>query len=284
MPIAPVSPGDYDFLCRLLRERLGQDLGPEKEYLAESRLGALCHDKNLPGLGELFNQVRQAPFSPLVEDVLESMAIQETSFFRGQNTFHTLKTVLLPEMLAHSNRGLNIWSACCSTGQEPYSLALLIREHFPLAHKVRILATDFSPQALKRGQAARYSRMETVRGLPMELRQRYFTEFQDGNFLLHDVIREMVEFKKLNLLDSFAGLGGPFDLVLLRNVLIYMPLEVARDALDRVRRAIKDTGCLILGDSETILGKSDQFQINERGLNYFRPKLSKPESSAVEKP
>jgi chemotaxis protein methyltransferase CheR len=252
-----LRPTHTDVLRRLLRQRAGITLETGKEYLVRARLGPLAEQAGLASVGALIERV-DAGTSPLpVDTVVEAMTINETSFFRDAPVFSALRDTILPGLIARPGR-IRIWCAAASTGQEPYSLAMLIREYFAdQAGRFDILATDIATTALARAEAARYTQLEVNRGLPAPLLVKYFRR-AGRDWQLTDDVRAMVRFRRHNL----VGLRSPaetFDLVLLRNVLIYFDESARRDVLDRIRGALRVDGWLVLGATETTSWIQDGF-------------------------
>lgn len=190
------------------------------------------------------------------------MTTNETSFFRDLHPFETLRTTVLPDVIARraSERRLHLWSAACSSGQEPYTIALVLREHFPAlaGWTVRLVATDLSREILARARAGRYSQLEVNRGLPAPLLTKHFTR-EGMEWQLKDEVRRMVEFRELNLLEAWSGLAD-LDIVFIRNVLIYFDQDIKRGILGRVHRALRPGGYLFLGGAETTLNLDDRFE------------------------
>jgi chemotaxis protein methyltransferase CheR len=239
-------------------------VGPGKEYLVESRLLPVARELGLADAAALIAQLRQRPDANLRRRVVEAMTTNETSFFRDRDPFRALGEVILPELrqsrAGQPSRRLSIWSAACSTGQEPYSIAIALLGQRSLATdwQVDIVATDINSQVLERARAAEYSQLEVNRGLPAANLVEHFE--QDGrHWRPIEEVRRMVRFKQLNLADSFADLPT-FDIVFLRNVLIYFDPATRRDVLHRVRATMAPDGYLILGGAETLLGADDGFR------------------------
>ena len=252
---------DYQFLTNLMLECSGLALGGGKEYLLEARLFPLAQSWGLAGIPELVRELRNGN-GVLESAVLEAMATNETSFFRDQTPFDELREKLLPPILSarQSSKRLRIWSAAASTGQEVYSLAMMLKDSFPdVAEnwRIEIIGTDISTQALTRAQAGVFSQFEVQRGLPIQLLLKHFTQISDG-WRVSAELQKWIQFKKLNLLDSFQFLGQ-FDVILCRNVLIYFENQLKRNILERLTRQINDDGCLILGAAESVTGVTDSF-------------------------
>jgi chemotaxis protein methyltransferase CheR len=266
--MSDLRPIHTDVLRRLLRQRAGITLDSGKEYLVLARLGPLAAQAGLGSVGALIERV-DAGTSPLpVDAVVEAMTINETSFFRDAPVFSALRETILPGLIARPGR-IRIWCAAASSGQEPYSLAMLLREHFAdQAHRFDILATDLSTTVLARAAAASYTQLEVNRGLPAPLLVKYFRR-TGLDWRLTDDVRAMVRFRRHNLVGP-RPLGETFDLVLLRNVLIYFDESVRREVLDRIRGALRVGGWLMLGATETTSAIRDGFvRIPEaRALRY----------------
>jgi len=258
---------DYQFLAKFLRDSSGLTIGENKLYLLESRLNPIAKRRGLPDLAALVSEVRSGRDKQLIDEVVESMTTNETSFFRDQTPFDELRNALLPELICNrqSTRKLRIWCAAGSTGQEPYSIGILIREYFPQLStwNIEIVATDLATEPIRRAKAAVYSQFEVQRGLPIQLLVKYFTQV-DGGWKLKSDIVDMVRWQQLNLLRPFSHLGK-FDLVFCRNVLIYFDVETKRDILERISRQFAEDGYLILGAAEMVIGVSNDFQ---RCSNY----------------
>jgi chemotaxis protein methyltransferase CheR len=252
----------FDYLRTLLRQRSGIVLQDEKEYLVETRLSALAHSEGLASVESLLAKLQTQPPNGLHERVIEAMTTNETSFYRDVQPFEALRTMVLPELFQRRarERQLSIWCGAASSGQEPYSLCMLLREHFPVVSSwnVWFLATDLSRAVLDRARRGLYSQVEVNRGLEPRLLMKYF-EHQGLEWQLKDDIRRMVEFRQLNLLESWP-LMQPLDIVLLRNVLIYFDVETRKLILGRIRRLLRPGGFLFLGGAETTLNLDDAFE------------------------
>jgi chemotaxis protein methyltransferase CheR len=250
---------DFEFVCRLVRDRSAIVLEPGKEYLVEGRLTPLVRQLDLGSITELVNRLRTGPDNGLTTRVVEAMVTTETSFFRDLLPFETLRTTVLPELIRRrkNEKRLDVWCAACSTGQEPYSLALLLRERFPelAGWRVGILATDLSSDVLARAKEGRFSQLEVNRGLPAGLLVKYFRQ-QGSTWELSEEVRRAVEFRPLNLVRPWPPLPR-MDLVFLRNVLIYFDVETKKAVLDRVSSLLRPDGYLLLGGAETTLNLSD---------------------------
>jgi chemotaxis protein methyltransferase CheR len=262
----------HDFIREFMRSRAGNVLGPDKDYLIDSRLSILAEQRRLPGVLALVAALRSGGDAVLEQDVIDALTTHETSFFRDTNPFDALRDHALPALIEarRLERQLRIWCAACSTGQEPYSLAILIREHLPelLAWDLRILATDVSIHAIATAREAVYGEAELRRGLPDALRAAWFRPVDAQRARLDDRVRRMVTFRVGNLLDDPSDLG-PFDLVLMRNVLIYFDEAARARVLREVRRNLSPRGLLLLGGAEATLPESFGFRTVRHGRTVF---------------
>lgn len=259
---------DPDF--RLFRDYLertcGIVLGDNKKYLVSSRLGRLLEQKGISSLGELVTLVQQQPHSGLREMVVNAMTTNETLWFRDSYPFEVLKSRLIPEFIQNSpGQRLRIWSAACSSGQEPYSLSMAIDEFErarpgQLRGGAQIVATEISTAMLNTSRAACYDSLAMARGLSLERRERHFDETARGEWTVKQALRNRVEFRQLNLLDSYSILGK-FDIVFCRNVLIYFSADVKKDILRRMHATLKPGGYLVLGASEALNGLPELYSM-----------------------
>jgi chemotaxis protein methyltransferase CheR len=253
---------DFEYVCRLVRDRSAVVLETGKEYLVEARLAPVVGQLKLGSITELVGRLRSGPDDGLIARVVEAMVTTETSFFRDLHPFETLRKTVLPELIRRraDERRLSVWCAACSTGQEPYSLAILLREHFPdlAGWRVNVLATDLSVEVLARAREGRYTQAEANRGLPAALLVKYFRQHGSAWELAEDV-RRAVEFRELNLVRPWPLLPR-MDLVFLRNVMIYFDVDTKKAILGRVARLLRPDGYLLLGGAETTLNLDDSFR------------------------
>jgi chemotaxis protein methyltransferase CheR len=253
---------DFEFIRKLMRERSGIELEAGKEYLVEARLTPVVRKLSLGSISDLVGQARLQGANGLQTAILEAMVTTETSFFRDHQPFEALERVVLPDLMARrrEERRLTIWCGACSTGQEPYSLAIVIREHFPelLNWDVSILATDLSATALERARTACYSQIEVNRGLPANLLCKYFRQ-TGTHWQLAPELRAMVRFEELNLARQWPPLSK-MDLILMRNVMIYFDTSAKKEILARLKRLLRPDGYLLLGGAETTFNLNDSFQ------------------------
>jgi chemotaxis protein methyltransferase CheR len=267
-----VTPLDYDFLRKLLHDRSGLDLASDKQYLIESRLVPLARKAGLPGIPELVLKLKGGA-EALTAEVVEAMTTNETFFFRDKVPFDHLRQTILPEVLAAraSRRSLRIWCAASSTGQEPYSIAMCLKEiSSQLAGwRVEILATDLSQSVLEKSKAGIFSQFEVQRGLPIQMLVKHFTQVGEL-WQLNADIRGMVQHRQLNLLQDFTHLGM-FDVIFCRNVLIYFDQETKASIFGRLARMVESDGYLLLGAAETVVGLTDAFKPYPERRGLYRP-------------
>ena len=253
---------DFDYIRQLVRDRTGVVLSEDKDYLIESRLTLLAKEAGENSVSGLVAKVRQERFNPLYELIIEALMTNETFFFRDEHPFQALKKAILPELLNHRQleRTLNIWCAACSSGQEPYSIAMLLCEYFPqlISWNVQLIASDISASMLERASSGRYTKHEISRGLPQTLLQKYCQPCGNA-WIFKDNIRRMIEFRQINLTQAFAPIPQ-MDIIFLRNVLIYFDIEMKRNILAKVRRVLRPDGYLFLGGGETTVNLDDAFE------------------------
>lgn len=264
-----MTPQDFEYLRKLLKERSGLVLSAEKQYLAESRLLPVARRHGLASFTDLVAELK-IPASALANEVVEAMTTNETFFFRDKIPFDHVRDTVMPALLAARTREkrIRIWCTAASTGQEPYSLAMVLMNfRAQLAgYRVDILATDLSGEVLERAKTGVYSQFEVQRGLPIQLLVKYFSKAGESWQIAPD-LRGMVQFRPLNLLNDFSPLGH-FDLVFCRNVLIYFDQPTKTAVLNRLMRQMPDDGYLVLGAAETVVGLTDAFRPvhDKRGL------------------
>ncbi|WP_310621450.1 CheR family methyltransferase [Flexibacterium corallicola] len=272
-----MTPQDYEFLRTFLMSRSGLVLSDEKQYLVESRLVPIVRRREFSSLSELIGTLRKPGTRELQEDVVEAMTTNESFFFRDKTPFEHFKAEMLPAMLKsrEARKRIRIWCAAASTGQEPYSLCMTLKEMKArtAGFNFDIVGTDLSKEVLEKARSGIYSQFEVQRGLPIQMLLKYFTQ-QEELWQIAPELRSMVQWKKMNLLDSFAGLGE-FDIVFCRNVLIYFDQATKIEVLQKISRQMPADGYLVLGAAETVVGLTDCFEPvpNLRGL--YRPKQSK---------
>jgi chemotaxis protein methyltransferase CheR len=232
----------------------------------------LARREGLASAQDVIDRLRAAPAGPLQRKVIEAMTTTETLFFRDTKPYEALRNTIVPELarLRAGERRLQIWSSACSSGQEPYSIAMVMREHFPAlaAWSVRVLATDISTEMLARARTGRYSQLEVNRGLPIAY-LKYF-EKAGLDWQIRGDLRGMIELRELNLAGTWSAMP-PTDLVMLRNVLIYFDVETKRQILARIRKILRPGGFLVLGTAETTINLDDSFElVRSDGTTYYR--------------
>jgi chemotaxis protein methyltransferase CheR len=277
-----VTPLDYEFLRKFLKERSGLDLSSDKQYLVESRLIPLARRAGLSGIAEIVQKIRIGS-EALISDVVEAMTTNETFFFRDKIPFENLRETILPMMLQAraSRRVLRIWCAASSTGQEPYSIAMCLKEiSSALAGwRIEILATDLSQGVLEKSKAGIFSQFEVQRGLPIQMLVKHFTQVGEL-WQLNADIRAMVQHRQLNLLQDFSHLGT-FDVIFCRNVLIYFDQDTKAGIFDRLARVIEPDGVLTLGAAESVVGISDAFRPYPERRGLYRPNAARAVRAGV---
>ncbi|MDP4024141.1 protein-glutamate O-methyltransferase CheR [Methylobacterium sp. NEAU 140] len=270
---------DFEYLRGYLKQRSGLALTPEKRYLVESRLTPVCRRFGLPALRDLVGALRLARDGAIERAVVEAMTTNETFFFRDRVPFDLFRDVILPEALARNagRRRLRVWSAASSTGQEPYSLAMLLQEAAPrlAGWQVEIVATDLSTEVIEKARLGLYSHFEVQRGLPVQWLLKYFTQSGE-QWTIAPSLRAMVDFRQINLLHGFETLGS-FDVIYCRNVLIYFDAPTKSDILARLAGSLAPEGALLLGAAETVIGLTDRLSPHpkHRGL-YGHAEVARP--------
>ncbi len=275
-----MTPPEFEYLRRTLKDISGLDLSADKQYLVESRLLPLARKRGLSGIGELVQKMKAGP-SAIVEHVVEAMTTNETFFFRDKAPFDHFRGWIMPEILRvrANRRSVRIWCAAGSTGQEPYSIAMCVREMSAALSgwRVEILATDLSQEVIEKSRSGIYSQFEVQRGLPIQMLVKYFKQIGELWEINAD-IRAMVQHRQLNLLHDFSQLGT-FDVIFCRNVLIYFDQDTKIDVFGRFAGAIEPDGVLVLGAAETVIGLTDAFKPLPERHGLYRPA-----GAAAEKP
>ena len=268
-----MTPTEYEYLRKFLRDHSGLDLSADKQYLIESRLLPLARKAGISGIGELVQKLQGAGSGALVTSVVEAMTTNETFFFRDKVPFDHFRDTIMPEIIKAraGRRSVRIWCAAGSTGQEPYSLAMSLKEMGAAltGWRVEIIATDLSQEVLEKAKAGIYSQFEVQRGLPIQMLVKYFKQTGE-TWQVNPELRAMIQHRQLNLLQDFSHLGT-FDVIFCRNVLIYFDQETKINIFNRLARQIEPDGFLVLGAAETVVGLTDTFKplADRRGL--YRP-------------
>jgi chemotaxis protein methyltransferase CheR len=253
---------DFEFLSRLLKERSGLVVTKDKVYLLETRLMPVARRSGLKDLDELIQKLRNGREDKLLIDVTEAMTTNESLFFRDTRPFDIFRDNVLPGMMKAraSQRKIRVWSAACSSGQEPYSLAILLKENQAKVTGWRfdIVATDLSKEIVAKAKAGLYTQFEVQRGLPIQLLVKYFKQTGD-KWQIDAGLRSMVQYGEFNLLTHPRSLGQ-FDVVFCRNVLIYFDQPTKKKVLEGIADVMTKDGVLYLGGAETVLGVTDRFK------------------------
>lgn len=253
---------DFELLCGIVKSRSGLSLSPDKAYLLENRLMAVARKWGMNDIDGLASSVRGGPNEELLREITEAMTTNETLFFRDQTPFEQLEKVVLPRLLESrkESRRIRIWSAACSSGQEPYSIAMILKGMGSVLDnwRIEICATDISRTMLDKARAGLYTQFEVQRGLPIAMLMKHFRQAGD-KWEIDPAIRSMVEYREFNLLNNSNSLGQ-FDVVFCRNVLIYLDPPTKAQVLDNVWKLMPADGILYMGGAETVMGVTDKFQ------------------------
>ncbi len=266
---------DFELYKSLLYSKSGLVITPDKSYLLDSRLTPIAKKWNYPTLEMMTLQLRALPDPKLIKDIVEAMTTNETSFFRDTKPFTLFQETILPHMIANraSKKSIRIWCAACSSGQEPYSLAMILKDKEAQLKgwRIEIVATDLSDDILDQARKATYSQFEVQRGLPIQYLMKHFTQVGE-TWALKDEIKSMIKFSTFNLLDEMTKMGQ-FDIIFCRNVLIYFDEKTKAGILGKMERQMEKDGFLLLGGAETVLGITDKFSPmpDKRGLYIKNP-------------
>ena len=271
-----ITPQEYEAFRKFLQDACGILLGENKQYLVKSRLRKIADENGTSSLGELTDRLKQPGRAMLREQVIDAMTTNETLWFRDTHPFRILTEILLPELSERKSlQPLRIWSAACSTGQEPYSIAMTIDEYKrlrpgKLRSDVKITATDISKTVLESARRGEYEMLAIGRGLSPERQRNYFMPMAGGGWQIKPELKRVVEFKELNLLERY--MLGKFDIIFCRNVLIYFSADLKKDILTRMHAALNPGGYLILGASESLNGLPDLYEMVQchPGIIYRR--------------
>ena len=267
-----MTPLDYEYLRKLLKDKSGLDLSADKQYLIESRLLPLSRKAGLSSISELVQKMKGGS-TAIIDQVVEAMTTNETFFFRDKVPFDHFRDSIMPEIIKAraARKSIRIWCAAGSTGQEPYSLAMCLKEMSAALSgwRIEIIATDLSQEVLEKSRAGIYSQFEVQRGLPIQMLVKYFK--QTGElWQVNSDVRAMIQHRQLNLLNDFSQLGV-FDVIFCRNVLIYFDQDTKINIFGRLAKTMEADGFLVLGAAETVVGLTDVFKPfpDKRGL--YRP-------------
>ena len=264
---------DFDLYRDLLKEKSGLTLTQDKSYLLDSRLTPVARKWGYDSLETMTMALRMTPKTDLLKDVVEAMTTNETSFYRDTKPFDQFRDIIIPHLQkSRPTKRVRIWCAASSTGQEPYSLAMLIRENAAklAGWNFEIIATDIDTAVIETAKRAEYSQFEVQRGLPIQMLMKYFEQKGD-RWALKQEIKSMVQYKYFNLLEPMHSLGK-FDIIFCRNVLIYFDKETKSKVLQNMAGLLPQDGFVLLGGAETVLGITDAFKPmeNTRGI-YIKP-------------
>jgi chemotaxis protein methyltransferase CheR len=252
---------EFNYIAALLKERSGLIVTPDKNYLFDTRLMPVARAYNLASIEHLIGAMRSPGSAVLIDAVVDAMTTNETSFFRDRHPFDAMKKSILPGLIERraAQRHLRIWSAACSTGQEAYSLSIMLRDEFPLlsSWRIEIVGTDISPSVVTRAKEGIYSNFEVQRGLPVQLLVKHF-EQSGEQWRIRPELRRMVDFRLFNLLGDLAPLGQ-FDVIFCRNVLIYFDVTTKSHVLEAMYQRLPRDGALILGGAESVFGVCNKF-------------------------
>jgi chemotaxis protein methyltransferase CheR len=267
-----VNPPDYEYLRKLLKDQSGLDLSADKQYLIESRLLPLSRKCGLSGISELVQNMKGGSAS-ITAQVVEAMTTNETFFFRDKVPFDHFRNSIMHEILQAraSRKSVRIWCAAGSTGQEPYSLAMCLKEMGSAlaGWRVELIATDLSQEVIEKSRAGLYSQFEVQRGLPIQMLVKYFKQVGEL-WQINPEIRAMIQHRQLNLLHDFSQLGV-FDVIFCRNVLIYFDQDTKINIFNRLAKVTEPDGFLALGAAETVVGLTDAFKPFPERRGLYRP-------------
>lgn len=267
----PLSPQDVKFIADLILRRAAIVLDQRKDYLVEARLARVVQQVGAKDAQELVQRLRSGASPDLDRRVIDAMTTNETYFFRDTDFYDDLRKVVIPWLIKsrEASKTLNIWCAACSTGQEPYSVLMLLRTHFPELNnwRIRFIASDLSTVVLAAAKAGRYNQIDINRGLPKPLLDRFFTQEPDGSWLVSQDLRRLVEFRQVNLIEKFTAFPK-LDLIFLRNVLIYFSSETKNNILAKMGELVQPDGLLFLGKAESTLTVSDVFERKVIGQSF----------------
>ncbi|MEJ2189370.1 MAG: protein-glutamate O-methyltransferase CheR [Acidobacteriota bacterium] len=258
----PISSIDFNYIRALVYRESSIVLDDSKTYLVNSRLLPIARAAGVSSVGPLISLLQSKPFGDLHQRVVEAVATTETSFFRDVHPFTALRDHVIPELVQlrqSGSRTLNIWSAACSSGQEPHSIAMILKDKFPQLHDwdLQLLASDISRTMLARARQGTYTQLEVNRGLPAPYLVRFFSQNEDS-WQLDREVREMFRFFEQNIAAAWKALP-PIDLLVMRNVLIYFDVSTRRKVLNKVKEVLRPGGYLLLGSAETTLNLDESF-------------------------
>jgi chemotaxis protein methyltransferase CheR len=262
---------DFQYIREFVYQKAAIVLEDGKAYLVESRLQPIVRSEGFESLSAMVSQMRARPMNGLHWKVVEAMTTNETYFFRDIHPFEILRKTVLPELIKAraAERQINLWCAASSSGQEPYTIMMVLREHFPeLSNwKIDFIASDISKEMLERCREGCYSRLEVNRGLPAPLLVKYFQKI-GTQWRIHDSLRQGIEFRQINLAEAWPPMP-PMDIVFMRNVLIYFDVQTKKNIMARLGKLLKPDGCLFLGGAETTFNIDDSFKRVQAGNSAY---------------
>lgn len=254
---------DFQYLSSILKQRSGLALSDDKSYLIESRLLPIARNHSLQDIAQLCNFIRSHSDESLLVEITEAMTTNESSFFRDIKPYEAFRNSLLPMLVADrsAQKTMRIWSAACSTGQEPYTIAMCIKEDAAKLSgwNFEIIATDLAKKVIDKASAGIYSQFEAQRGLPIQMLVKYFSSLPDTSWQIKDVIRSMVQFKLQNLLGDYSALGK-FDIIFCRNVLIYFDEVTKAQITEKMAAGLTSGGILMIGSTESLVDSRKLFE------------------------
>ena len=272
-----LSASDFAYVAGLVRRESAIVLTPGKEYLVEARLLPVARQAGIASVAEFLVQLQRRSDPAMRRSVIDALTTNETSWFRDREPFTALTDVVLPELISSriATRSLRIWSAACSSGQEPYSLAMTLQQFLPAGWRYQIMGTDISTEMIKRASTGEFSQIEVNRGLPVQLLVHHFARSGTG-WKITPALRENITFQQMNLAAPVPTMA-PFDVIFLRNILIYFDVETKRQVLRNVSKLLRPDGWLFLGAAETTIGVDESFERVAIGrTSAYRPRTTVP--------
>lgn len=270
-----MQPQDFQYLADILKKRSGLALTDDKAYLIESRLMPIARGQNLQDIAQLCSLLRTRPSEALLVEITEAMTTNESSFYRDIKPYEALRNIVFPMIMEKNSlmKSIRIWSAACSTGQEPYTISMCIQEDMAklAGWRFDIVATDLAKKVVDKAKLGIYSQFEAQRGLPIQMLMKYFQALPDTSWQLKDIIRNMVKFSTANLLEDY-GLLGKFDIVFCRNVLIYFDDPIKASITEKMARTINSKGILIIGATESLVDPKGLFEPLDNFRGAYRLK------------
>lgn len=263
-----VDQAEFNHFRQFLEDACGISLGDNKQYLVTNRMRRLMDENKIVNFADLVYALKSGNNRKLKDEVIDAMTTNETFWFRDVYPYDHLKNTLFPQFMSGANKmpgPVRIWSAACSSGQEPYSISMMVEEYRQknmntLARPIQIVATDLSATVLEHARKGDYDKLSVIRGLSPERLERFFDKTSESSWRIKPFLRDRIEFRPINLMDSYAALGK-FDVVFCRNVLIYFNADLKRQILQKIHAALKPQGLLYLGSSEGLAGAADLFEM-----------------------